>query len=81
MTRRKTNEEFLQEIKTRAPGIIPLEEYRRSNEPIECECRKCGHRWPAIPNNILRGEGCPRCGGRTRKNTEQFIEELKQVNP
>lgn len=78
---RKTNEQFLQEMKVKAPNIIPLEKYMRSKDPILCECRKCGHKWPAIPNNLLRGEGCPHCAKNTKKTTQQFIEELKVKNP
>ena len=36
--------------------------YINSTTKIECECTICGHHWSPIPSNILKGQGCPKCG-------------------
>lgn len=35
--------------------------YLRWNVPVEVYCKKCGNYFPSIPNNFLRGSGCPEC--------------------
>ena len=66
--------------------IVILGEYRAQNISIFCDCKVCGHRWNALPNNLLRGQGCPECGKKVigdklRKTPEQFICELKSISP
>lgn len=63
MPRRKTNEEFILDLKQLNNGIIALDEYINNNTRIRFQCKK-NHIWLAIPNNVLRGTGCPYCDGR-----------------
>ena len=59
---RKTNEQFVEEVKALNTGIIPLDEYKGWNEKILFQC-KHGHIWPSTPHDILAGYGCPYCAG------------------
>lgn len=48
-------------------------------------CTDCNETWDVTPNNLLRGQGCPTCGYKTRilkktKTTEQYIRELYSVH-
>lgn len=56
----KTNDEFLQEIKSTRTDIIPLEEYKGAYTKIKFQCTKCNHIWKTTPVQILSGCGCPK---------------------
>lgn len=60
--RRKTNEEFLQELKDKQIIYIPLEEYKTYSTKIKWKCPKCENVFEASPSNIFQGKGCPYCG-------------------
>ena len=81
MAKKKTHEEFVEQLQIINPQIKILGLYKNARTPILCECQKCGYQWPGIPNNLLRKEGCGRCAGHIKKTTEEFIEEVRRVNP
>ena len=59
---RKTNKQFINEVKALNTGIIPLDEYKGWNEKILFQC-KHGHIWYSTPHDVLAGYGCPYCAG------------------
>ena len=84
--RRKTNEEFIEEMKIKNPSIIPLEVYKGRGEHIKCKCVKCGNIWRATPRNLLNGTKCNKCanlkrGRRTVRTAESFEKEAKIKAP
>ena len=79
---RRTHKEFIEEMKNINPNIEILGEFKKVGTKIKCKCKVDGYIWEPIPNNILRGQGCPKCGvNKTRKTHEKFIEEMKVINP
>lgn len=60
----KTNDEFVEELKSKNKGILPLEKYYSDNTPLLVKCLICDHIWKARPTHILRNHGCPKCGRR-----------------
>ncbi len=58
---RSNDEEFRTKLLRINPHITPLEEYSLSSKAIKCKCQVCGNEWKATPNNLLRGNGCPKC--------------------
>lgn len=79
--KKKSNEEFIKEIKERNIKYIPLETYNGSGTKIRVKCPICEHVWSITPNNLLHGYGCPRCAGTMRKTNEEFVSELRIKNP
>ncbi|MBQ9408335.1 MAG: hypothetical protein IJU28_02950 [Clostridia bacterium] len=77
--KKKTNEEFLTDLKKINQDIEVLEEYINTDTKIKVKCTKCGKIWGATPNNLLSGHGCGRCAN--RKNHEQFKKDLAIRNP
>ena len=77
---KKTTEEFKREMKEINKNIEVLGEYINDKTKIKCRCKKDGYEWEARPNSLLNGQGCPKCYGNIRKTTEEFINELKEVN-
>ena len=79
-SKKKTTEQFINEMKVIDSNILILDEYVDNKTKITCKCLIDGHEWEATPNGLLRGHGCPLCGGTTLKTHEQFIEEMKFIN-
>lgn len=84
--RRKTHEEFIEEMKVVNPNIEILGKYINTNTVILCRCKIDGHEWYAYPNNLVRGGSCPICAknkvAENRRFThEEFVKKLTSINP
>ena len=77
----KSHEEFVLQLSQVNPNIKPIGQYAGSSEKIKCECTICGYQWTPLASNLLNGAGCPKCAGKARKTTEQFIAEMAIKNP
>ena len=61
--KKKTNEEFLRELRMVTNSIIPLQEYENGKTPILVKCITCNFCWNTTPLSLLNGHGCPMCNG------------------
>ena len=77
----KTEKEFINEMKEINPNIKIIGTYKTSRIKIECQCQIDNYIWSATPCSLLNGKGCPKCGGHVPKTTDDFINELKIINP
>ena len=79
-----TYEEFLEkfyEKNKNAKNIKIIGEYKDTQTKIKCKCRLDGYIWEVLPKDLIsRGYGCPKCSGNTTKTTEEFINEMKEIN-
>lgn len=73
--RRKTNEEYIQECKDKGLDL-PIEKYRGSKTKINHKC-SMGHIYSQRPNDHLKGVGCLICSSKTKKTTEEYIQECE----
>lgn len=83
--RRKSHEQFLKELNEINPSVQILERYVKSNEKIECQCKRCNNRWYATPTKLLIGRACPKCGREKtadalRLSFDEVIEKVKKIN-
>lgn len=78
---KKTHEQYVEEVFAINKSIDIVGTYVNAKTPIAHRCKIDGHIWYAAPYAILRGDGCPKCAGNAKKNTESYIEELKLFNP
>lgn len=86
MGRRKTNEEFISEMKIVNPSIIILGTYINNHTKIQCKCLKCGNIWFTRPNHLLEGHGCSECKKELLSKIktlthEEFVERMREINP
>lgn len=81
LSRRKNQEEFLEEIYKTNPKIEILEDFQSVSKKIRTRCKICGYEWTPFVSGLLRGNGCPNCAGMVRKTQDQFIAEMEKVNP
>lgn len=80
LSRRRGTERFKEELKAVNPNIEIIGEFQRVHEKIKCKCKKCDYIWDGIPSGLLRGSGCPKCGGNWRKTHEEYVEQVKNIN-
>lgn len=83
--RKKTNDQFKQEVSRINPNINILGEYKDANTHIKCECLIDGHIWNPIAQSLITGRGCPVCAKRKLAETfslthEEFIRRMSNVN-
>jgi hypothetical protein len=57
----KTEEEFLKDLREVHENIVPIEKYIGNDKKILFTCKINGNIWGAKPDNILSGQGCPKC--------------------
>lgn len=78
--KRKTHEEFINELKNLNDNIEVLEQYNGCDTKILCRCKLDGYEWTSSPSNLLSNHGCPKCGGVARKTHEEFVTEVSNIN-
>lgn len=77
---RKSHEQFVKELSEIDSNIEVIGQYVKTNVKIECRCRICGFEWKRIPNDLLRGFGCPKCNNNIYYTPEQFKNEFYKIN-
>lgn len=80
MAKRKTHEEFINEMNIKNPNIEILGTYITAKTKILCRCKIDGYEWETEPTHLLRGQGCPKCGGSLKKTHKEFVEEMSHIN-
>ena len=88
MIKKKTTQDFINELNIINPNITVLGEYLGCKTKTLCKCNICGYEWEASPTNLLSGRGCPECkhikikqASSSRKlTTEEFIYKAKETH-
>ena len=79
MPKRKTHEEYIEELKNINLNLECLETYCTALKKILHKCKKCGYIWNVLPNSLISTKtGCPKCSGKLKKTTEQYKLEIKE---
>lgn len=81
MSRKKTHEEFLEQIKDRLDEYDVLSRYDGAARKIKFRHKKCGSEFEMKPMHFVYGEGCRKCGYKKVSTTltnsfEQFQRKL-----
>ena len=84
--RAKSNEDYINELKTKNPTIIPIEKYVNVHTAILHKCLLHNIEWETSPSVVLNGSGCPQCWKeRLSKNKikthEQYVKDLAEIDP
>lgn len=86
MGKKKTHEEYVLELKIKAPTIEVVEQYINAKTKIMHHCLQHDVYWAVAPDDVLRGRGCQQCGKekyyKSRSKThDQYVHEVKIINP
>lgn len=84
--KKKTQEEYVDELAMKNPDIEVMEKYIDARTPILHYCNKHNVFWKISPSNALKGKGCSGClseklHNRFTKTHEQYVNDVKKVNP
>ena len=86
MPRKKTHEEFVQEVKDKYGDQYEiLGTYDGCDKKVKVRHNACGTEWDIRPNDLLKKERCPVCGKEKlikslRKDKEVFKKEFYEVS-
>ncbi|ELI9381918.1 zinc-ribbon domain-containing protein [Escherichia coli] len=86
MPRKMTHEEHVKAIAKVNHDVDVLGEITGNDKKVLCRCKVCDHLWLAIPNNLKRGSGCPKCKAIkiSQKQTlshEDQVSAIAKINP
>lgn len=75
--RRKTNEQFKQEVYNLVGNdYLFIDNYVNNKTKLRVKHNKCGNVYEVSPNSFLAGHGCPYCAGLVKKTDEKFKQEV-----
>jgi hypothetical protein len=86
MPRKKTKEEYVEQLKIKNPYVELVGDYIDDHTKVQHRCNKHNVLWDISPNKALQGRGCKTCGrekyrDKRGKPESQYIEELAIRNP
>lgn len=81
MSKRKTHEQYVEEVYNINPNIEVVDAYITNKTRIKHRCKIHNYEWYAKPSNILHGKGCPICGGSLKKTHEQYVSQITCLCP
>ena len=58
---RKKHDDYIKEMEEKNPFIEITGDYINQDTKIKYRCKLCGYKGISLPNNLLRGGGCPVC--------------------
>ncbi|RKI36698.1 hypothetical protein D7V86_25310 [bacterium D16-51] len=84
--KRKTHEEYVNELCIQNPAIEAVGKYYDANTKIMHHCVIHDIYWETTPSRVLQGAGCEKCKKekfyKTRsKSHQQYINEVAKTNP
>lgn len=79
--RRMSQDEFIKTVQLKSPNIQVLSQYVNNNCKIKCKCQICEYEWETVASSLKNGTNCPKCNNRIRRTSEEFIDEMKIINP
>ena len=76
-----TKEEFIENARSIHENKYDYSkvDYKNNYTKVCIICPKHGEFWQ-LPKCHLKGQGCPKCNGKIKKSTEEFIEEARKVH-
>lgn len=75
-----SSQEFLNEVYNLVQDeYVVLGEFVNKKVKIEMKHSVCNFTYEVLPYHFLNGVRCPKCNGRMRKTTEEYISEVKNI--
>lgn len=81
MAKKKTCEEYVRELAEINPNIELIGKYINTQIKIIHRCKIDGYEWEVAPKDVVRGYGCPKCAGNIKKTHEEYVVDVRNLNP
>lgn len=86
MPKRKTDDEFREQLAEKNPAVIPIGRYKTANESVQVKCANCGREFLARPSNLLGSKnkapsGCPWCKNNVKLSQHRFEQLVEEASP
>ena len=85
--RKKTHEEFVEELRMKKPTIEVIGKYINIDAKVEVRCKMCQRVWMGRPADLLSADsfGCVKCSAKKaasakKKTNAQFQKEVQELN-
>lgn len=75
------SESFLRRFTELHPNIELLSPFVKGDKPVRCRCKIDGYEWSPVPYSLIKGFGCPKCGGNAPYTQEEILEIVAQKSP
>ena len=79
--RRKTHEQYVEELKITNPNVEVLGVYSGADTKILHKCKLDGYEWFATPENVKKYKSCPMCYNKPRNPHENYVNRISEINP
>lgn len=85
MAKKKTHEQYVEELKNINPNIEVLEQYNGAKIKILHKCLLHNFKWLATPDNIIQGGVCFECAKEKhnkafRITNDEYLSKVKEIN-
>ena len=84
--KKKTHEEYVEELKVKNPTVEVVDEYVNAQTKIMHHCLKHDVYWEVLPVNALAGKGCKECMKEKNRNKfikshDTYVQQVKDISP
>jgi len=83
LSNRINHEEFLKrsEKALETIEIISDNKYETKKTIFKCKCKKCEHEYEVKAESLMDGHGCRKCAKSYVPTHEEFVENIRKINP
>ncbi len=74
---RRSYEFFCKLSRVHNENIVVVSGYKNNYTHINVMCKNCSLEWKALPQNLIRGHGCPKCAGVQKHDKISFEKALQ----
>lgn len=75
-----THEEFVDRLTAANPNVVAVGEYTAANKKMTFRCLIHDVEWDALPQNVIRGCGCPQCKSEALSMAKHLNIEGRSLN-
>ncbi len=73
--------EIIEKVSQINPNVEIVGKITRTSGTVHTRCKVDGHEWDPYVHNLLKGQGCPVCGGKMKVSEEAFMKRLEEQLP
>lgn len=76
----RSHDEYVSLLKEVNPNVVVIDKYINSQTKILHKCLIHDFEWSIIPNSVIAGHGCPKCGNNYRMSHKEYVDKVSNIN-